>query len=360
VFAIGVGGVAGLSTRGEQMMKRLATATGGRAFFPWREAELPDVHDRIASDVAKRYLITYTPANQRIDGTWRKIELTTAEPSHKVRTKPGYFAPKPPPVRPVLEFTVTSASRAYLSFSRDDLTVLEDGVAQTIDTFQEATTPVSIAMVIDQSGSMKKAAGEAVAAAKSFVKALRPEYKLGILRFSDTTVLAQDLSTNREASLTALDAYSAKGGTALYDAVHAAVTRLQQVEGRRVVVVFTDGRDENNAGNGPGSIVALKDVMGQLRESGALVYAIGLGTNVDRAVLEGFATASGGEAYFPDTVEALAGDYARIVEHLRRRYTISYTSTNPARDGVWRAVQIGVTDAAAQVTSRGGYFAPAQ
>ena len=360
VYAIGIGGVAGVSSRGEQMMKQLAAATGGRAFFPWRETELPDVHDRVASDVSKRYLITYTPSNQRIDGTWRPIELRTADPSHKVRTKPGYFAPKPPPVRPVLEFTVTSASRSYLSISRDDLTVLEDGVAQTIDTFQEATTPVSIVMVVDQSGSMKKAAGEAVAAAKSFATALRPEDKLGILRFSDTSVLAQDLSNDRAASLRALDEYTARGGTALYDAVHAALTRLRQVEGRRVVVVFTDGRDENNAGNGPGSAVALKDVMGELRESGALVYAIGLGTNVDRAVLEGFATASGGDAYFPETVEALAGDYARIVEHLRRRYTISYTSTNPARDGAWRAVQIGTADATAQVTSRGGYFAPAQ
>jgi Ca-activated chloride channel family protein len=360
VFAIGVAGVAGLSTRGEQMMKRLATATGGRAFFPWREAELPDVHDRIASDVSKRYLITYTPTNQRIDGSWRPIELRTADASHKVRTKPGYFAPKPPPVRPLLEFMVTSASRSHLSVSRDDLTVLEDGVAQTIDTFQEATAPVSIVMVLDQSGSMKKAATAAVAAARSFVDALRPEDRLGILRFSDSAVLAQDLSTNRSASQAALGEYSATGGTALYDAVHAALARLQRVEGRRVVVVFTDGRDENNAGNGPGSRVALQDVMTELRDSGVVVFPIGLGTNVDRAVLERFATDSGGEAYFPETVDALAGDYARIVENLRRRYTISYTSTNPARDGAWRAVRIGMVDTAAQISSRGGYFAPAQ
>jgi Ca-activated chloride channel family protein len=360
VFAIGVGGVAGVSSRGERMMKRLAAATGGRAFFPWRETELPDVHDRIASDISKRYLITYTPSNQRVDGSWRPITLRTTEPSHKVRVKPGYFAPKPPPVRPLIEFTVTSAERAYLPVSRDDLTVVEDGVAQTIDTFHEATTPVSILMVMDQSGSMKKAAAEAVAAAKSFANALRPEDALGILRFADSAVLAQDLSTNRGASLAALDEYTARGGTALYDAVHTALGRLRQVDGRRVVVVFTDGRDENNAGTGPGSRVQLADVVAELRESGALAYAIGLGTNVDRPVLERFAAESGGEAYFPATADAVAGDYARIVEHLRRRYTIGYTSTNPARDGAWRAVHIGMAGGTAQVTSRGGYFAPAQ
>ncbi len=360
VFVIGVGGVAGVSSRGERMLKRLAAATGGRSFFPWRETQLPDVHDRIASDVSKRYLITYTPTDQRVDGTWRQITLAAADPSYRVRTRPGYFAPKPPPVRPVLEFTVTDTSRTYLSVSRDDLQVVEDGVEQQIDTFQEATSPVSIVMVVDQSGSMKRAAEAAVGAAKSFVEALRPEDRLAILRFSDSAVLAHDLSTDRSASLAALDDYAARGGTALYDAVHSALTRLRRVEGRRVVVVFTDGRDENNAGTGPGSLTTLPDVMRELRDSGALVFAIGLGTNVDRAVLERFAADSGGEAYFPETVEALAGEYGRIVENLRRRYTISYTSTNPARDGLWRAVQIGMRDGGALVTSRGGYFAPAQ
>ena len=57
---------------------------------------------------------------------------------------------------------------------------------------------------------------------------------------------------------------------------------------------------------------------------------------------------------FPATVDELAGDYARVVEDLRRRYTISYTSTNSARDGAWRAVQIGMPGATAQVASRGG------
>jgi VWFA-related protein len=277
-----------------------------------------------------------------------------------VRTKPGYFAPKPPPVRPVLEFTVTDPSRTDLAVSRDGLAVVEDGVEQTIDTFHEATSPVSIVMVLDQSGSMKKSAQAAVAAAKSFVEALRPEDRLAILRFSDAAVLARDLSVNRPSSLAALDEYTARGGTALYDAVHSALTHLQGVEGRRVVVVFTDGRDENNAGNGPGSLVGLNDLMKQLHESEVLVFPIGLGANVDRPVLERFAAETGGEAYFPETVETLAEDYARIVENLRRRYTISYTSTNPVRDGAWRAVRISMREGTAQVTSRGGYLAPTQ
>jgi VWFA-related protein len=358
VFVIGIGGVAGVSTDGERVLKRLANETGGRAFFPWRETQLPGVHDRIASDITKRYLITYTPTNQSSDGAWRAITLSASNPAYRVRTKPGYFAPKPPPVRPVLEFMVSGSERAELSVSRDDLRVVEGGVEQSIDTFYEATNPVSIVMVVDESGSMKNAAEAAKAAAKSFVEALRPEDSLGVILFADRAVLAQDLSTSRTGSLEALSTYQARGGTALYDAMHSALTRVERVEGRRVVVVFTDGRDENNAGTGPGSLVQLDDVMTQLRESGAIVFAIGLGAKVDRAVLERFAADSGGEAYFPEAVESLDDDYARIVENLRRRYAISYTSTNSTRDGGWRDVQITLRDPDARIIQRGGYFAP--
>jgi VWFA-related protein len=245
-----------------------------------------------------------------------------------------------------------------LTLARDDLRVVEGSVEQAVDTFYEATSPVSIAMLVDESGSMKSAVEQAKAAAKAFVGALRPEDSLGIIRFSDQALLAQDFSRNRSASLTALDEYQAHGGTALYDALHRAIARLTQVDGRRVIVLFTDGRDENNAGTGPGSEVTLAEVTDELRDSGALVFAIGLGAKVDRGVLEHFAADSGGEAYFPETVDSLGDNYARIVENLRRRYTISYTSTNSTRDGKWRDVQIAVPGQHLRIVQRGGYYAP--
>ena len=81
--------------------------------------------------MANRYLLTYTPTNQRVDGGWRAVSLVTADPELKVRVKPGYFAPKPPPVRPTIEFTVTGLDRADDDVTRDDLTLVEDGVAQS-------------------------------------------------------------------------------------------------------------------------------------------------------------------------------------------------------------------------------------
>ena len=85
------------------------------------------------------------------------------------------------------------------------------------------------------------------------------------------------------------------------------------------------------------------------------VYPIGLGPRVDRELLERLAAESGGVAYFPEDVSSLRHDYARIVEDLRRRYVVSYTSTNAARDGAWRAVQIKTRQPQLTVRSRGGY-----
>ena len=157
-----------------------------------------------------------------------------------------------------------------------------------------------------------------------------------------------------------IDEYTSLGGTALYDAVHESLARLKPAEGRRVVVVMTDGRDENAAANGPGSAVTYDQLLDELPGSGALIYAIGLGSNVDRERLQALAARTGGEAYFPETVDTLAGEYARIVENLRRQYVIGYTSTNSRRDGAWRAVSVTSRKDGVKIASRGGYFAPAR
>ena len=140
--------------------------------------------------------------------------------------------------------------------------------------------------------------------------------------------------------------------------MHESNGRLRTAEGRRVVVVMTDGRDENAAANGPGSVTKYDDLLEELRATGALVYAIGLGTNVDRDRLQALAARTGGEAYFPETVEALSAEYARIVENLRRQYVIGYTSTNSRRDGGWRSVLVTSRRPGVRIASRGGYFAP--
>ena len=358
VYVVGIGGVAGISLRGESLLRTIAKQMGGRAFFPTREEEIPDVHGMIATESYSRYVITYTPTNQEWDGSYRTIRLDVRQPDLVVKARPGYFAPKPPPIRPTLEFSVAGDTELTAALSAADLVVREDGVEQTIESFQEANAPMSIAMALDASGSMKPALEAVKAAASQFVSALRPSDPLALFQFSDRVITAHELSTKRQLTLDAIAGHQALGGTALWDALYDAMAYLKQQQGRRAIVVLTDGRDENNPGNAPGSAHTLADVLAEIRDSGTTIYAIGLGPKVDAEGLSRVAQASGGAAYFPEDVSQLPDHYRRVVDDLRRRYLITYTSTNSTRNGAWREVAIETGRPGVVIRSVGGYSAP--
>ena len=358
IYTVGIGGVAGISIQGNDELKGIARATGGRWFFPPRPEELSNVYDVLASDAQTRYLISYTPRNQQRDGTWRKISLTTYNKDLSVKARDGYFAPKPPPVRPSVEFTAMDTENRYLEVAKDDLIVVEDGVEQQVETFRELTTPVSLVLALDRSGSMKKSADKVVEAARTFVNALRPQDFLGVITFADKSMVAHGLTTNRQTTMDTIAAYQAEGGTALYDALGDAVLMLKQVSGRRALVVLTDGRDEDNPGTGPGSKRSWEQVLSLVHEVDVLVFPVGLGTKIDPERLKQLASASGGYAYFPEDVSELSAQFDRISENLGHRYSVSYTSTNPKRDGGWRRVEIRSKSTGLVITSRPGYFAP--
>ena len=360
VYTVGIGGVAGISLKGHDELKGIAAGTGGRSFFPSRPNELPSVYDVLASDAQLRYLVTYTPSNQKRDGSWRAISLRTSDEGMLVKARTGYFAPKPPPVRPTLEFTAMDSVSAYLNITREDLAVFEDGVEQKIETFHEATAPVSMVLVLDSSGSMKRASEQVVAAATRFVAALRPEDSLGLLTFADKVDVAHAITTNRQNTFETLSKYTAEGGTALYDALCDSLLMLKGLKGRRAVVILSDGRDEDNPGTGPGSIRSWDSVLRLLQDQDVTMFPVGLGPRIDAQRLELLATLSGGQAYFPLDVSTLDSEFDRVIENLRHRYVVGYTSSNPVRDGKWRNVEIRAKLAGVRVSSRKGYYAPAK
>jgi VWFA-related protein len=358
VYVVGIGGVAGISLKGELLLRKIAAQMGGKAFFPTRETELPDVHELIAADAYSRYVITYTPTNQEMDGAYRRIHVEVYGSDYMVKARPGYFAPAPPPIRPTIEFSVAGDSDEALALSAADLTVTEDGVVQRIESFQEANAPMSLVLALDASGSMRPALEAVREAGATFVRALRPTDPLALVQFSDRVVVQHELSTRRQESLDAIAAHPAIGGTALWDGLFDSMAYLKRQPGRRAVIVMTDGRDENNPGTAPGSAHTLADVLAHVRDTETTVYAIGLGPRVDREGLIKVAEASGGTAYFPEDVSQLADRYRRVVDDLRRRYLVTYTSTNNRRDGGWREVQIATPRPGLVVRSIGGYAAP--
>lgn len=360
LYVLGLGGIAGISLQGEAALSKIANATGGRAWFPRDEPQIAKAYATIAADVEHRYVLTYTPRNQRRDGTWRAINVSVDRPGLIVRARNGYSAPLPPPVRASVEFTAVGEGDTPVSVTRDDLKVFEDGEEQHPDTFAEAVLPVTIMMAIDASGSMKKSAAQVQNAAREFVTAMRPEDQLGLITFADKSNYVHSPTDHRDWSLKAIDAYTPAGGTALYDALYDSLAQLEDVKGRRVVVVVTDGVDENANSNGPGSLRTWEDVLHKLELVDATVYAVGLGSRVDRRRLSELAEKSGGAAYFPSDVSTLTVSYDKILDELRRRYVIGYQSTNLARDGHWRHVDIRPRQDGVAIRSRGGYYAPVQ
>jgi Ca-activated chloride channel homolog len=358
VYVVGIGGVAGVSLKGEQLLRRIAAETGGRTYFPWNAKELAAAHAAIAGDVQHRYRLAYTPTNQKKDGTWRVITLSATDASYKVRARPGYEALHPPPVRVSVEFTATDQARQYVDLASEDLEVVEDGVTQRMDVFHEAVAPVAIVLAVDASGSMTRAAGIVRQAAEHFVDAVRPDDKLAVVQFADKAELVSEFEVARDGAHAALANYTPKGGTALYDALQLSMQQLRTTEGRRVIVVVTDGRDENAASTAAGSVATWEMVIGAAQAMDATVYAIGLGSRVERGRLQQLADLTGGEAYFTDDLKTLDDQYRRVVEDLRRRYVLGYTSTNGKRDGAWRTVELRSLAKPVHLRSRGGYPAP--
>src|SRR5262249_42189105 len=152
---------------------------------------------------------------------------------YHARARAGYRAALPPPIRPQVEFRITDKSSRYVNVASGDIDVLEDGVTQSIDTFQEAIDPVAISLLIDSSGSMTGSAEVVKERAGKFGKAVRPEDSLAMITFADQPFVEHAMSTNRQLSLDAIDKYKPLGGTALYDALWDAPQQLKRVTGRR-------------------------------------------------------------------------------------------------------------------------------
>src|SRR4029078_1250046 len=235
LYVVGLGGIAGISLKGERLLKGLAEDTGGRAWFPRDERDLVVAYDAIANEVRNHYLLGYTPKNQDRDGTWRAIEVKMANETYRVRARKGYTAPIPPPVRASIEFTGVGTGQIPAALTREDIDVFEDGVKQEMDVFQEAVQPVTFMMALDASGSMKKSAARAQEAAREFIDAMRPEDQVGPMMIShkdDLLISAtkaesiQKPTDKREATRTAIDNYVADGGTALYDALYDSLVQL--------------------------------------------------------------------------------------------------------------------------------------
>ena len=266
----------------------------------------------------------------------------------------------------VFNATVTDGrGRPVSGLKPGDFRVYEDGRPQDITLFQAEDVPASVGLIIDNSGSMADKREDVVKAALTFAGASNSEDELFVVNFNEKAYLGlppsirftNDFNQIRSVLLRAEPA----GLTALYDALAMGIEHLKTgARDRKALVVLSDGGD--NA-----SRRRLDDVLQMVQRSSAAIYTIGIydDTDLDRnpSVLRKIAQASGGHAYFPNSLKDLERVWRDIAGGIRSQYTIGYHSSNPNRDGMFRKVKITATRNGGRdlrVTTRDGYLAPSR
>src|ERR1700760_614334 len=250
------------------------------------------------------------------------------------------------------------------TLAKDDFKVAEDGVAQTITSFQHQDIPISLGILVDNSGSMRTKRQAVNASALTLVHASNPDDESFVVNFSDEAYIDQDFTANVNKLRDGLSHIDSKGGTALYDAIMASADYLTKnaKRAKQVLLVITDGED--NA-----SSTMLEETVRRIQDSqGPVVYSIGLlyddsggGREARRArrALEMLANETGGISFFPknlDQVDAIAGEVAKDI---REQYTIGYHSTKPISQGGFRTVHVEARAKGygkLQVRTRTGYY----
>jgi Ca-activated chloride channel family protein len=286
-------------------------------------------------------------------------------------------APSPLPGRPGDEYSIkvnvdvvvlraTAQDRKNILVSglkQDDFQVYEDGVPQPIKYFSHEDVPVTVGLVVDNSGSMKSKRHDVIAAALAFARSSNPQDQMFVVNFNEKVSFGlpgNTAFTDQAAQLqVALSRVAADGETALYDAVAVALEHLKKGDrDKKVLIVVSDGGD--NA-----SRHKLTEIMALVGQSNAIIYTIGIFDDQDAdrnpGVLKRLAKETGGEAFLPESLRDVTPVCERIARDIRNQYTISYVSTNRKRDGKYRVIQVKANVAARGrllVRTRTGYFAP--
>jgi Ca-activated chloride channel family protein len=261
----------------------------------------------------------------------------------------------------VLHATVIDdKQRMITTLDKNAFSVFEDGKPQEIRSFRHEDIPISLGIVIDNSGSMREKRAKVNKAALNLVRASNPQDEVFVVNFSDEYFLDQPFTSKINLLQEALEKYETRGGTALYDAMVASADELKK-HGKlqkKILFVVTDGEDD-------ASRESLEQAVRMLQaENGPTVYAIGiLGDERQRRArraLETIAERTGGLAFFPRSLEEVDSISSSVARDIRNQYTIGYKPTTPKTVGGYRTIRV---EARARgygkltVRTRSGYYA---
>ena len=248
----------------------------------------------------------------------------------------------------VLHTTVVDKTgHLVMDLNQKAFTVYENGVAQEIRHFKREDVPVSMGLIVDNSGSMREKRARVEAAALALVKDSNPEDEVFIVNFNDDAYIdnphGKDFLTSIEEMQEALTRIDSRGGTAMRDAVDKSIDWMKKAhKDKKVLVIVTDGVD--NA-----SSVSLEDLVRDARRSEVLIYPIGLLTDEEKRAassakrqLNALAEATGGTPFYPKELSEVDKIAHQVAHDIRNQYTLGYKPTNEALDGSFRKIKVTV------------------
>lgn len=247
---------------------------------------------------------------------------------------------------------------------KNNFTVYEDGQPQEIVDFRREDIPVSIGILVDNSGSMREKREKVSTAVLNLIKASNPDDEVFVVNFNDEPYLDQDFTDNLGKMHEALDRLDSRGGTALYDAVIASSDHLAKAAKRekKILLVVTDGEDNESRDSLEEAIRAVQD------ENGPTIYSIGILGNEGKQhrakrALEALSLQTGGVAFFPKNLDEVEAISQQVAHDIRNQYTITYKPSNPQANGGYRQVKVvahGAGHGDLIVRTKTGYFAGQQ
>jgi Ca-activated chloride channel family protein len=260
-----------------------------------------------------------------------------------------------------------ATGRLVSNLKPEDFVVLENGRPQNVQLFARAVEPgqedalaLDLGLLMDTSASMLQQLRLSQEAAVRFLESIPRARDLVTIFFDDDIRLSRYNSENQQGLFERIADAKGGGDTALYDAISVYLSRVQDSNGRKVLVLFTDGEDTRSA-------LGLGEVLELIRSSGVIIYPIaftgGFGSGSTRAlrsksVLEQMAEVTGGAVYTPRSSKDLSGIYTKILQELQSQYVLGYVSDDPTRDGKFRRLKVDVAAKGLRVRHRAGYFAP--
>ena len=238
--------------------------------------------------------------------------------------------------------------------------VFENGVEQPIKIFKREDVPISLGVIIDNSGSMKEKRQKVEIASLDLVKASNPMDEVFIVNFNDDAYLDVPFTNDIKTLEQGVARIDSRGGTAMRDAISMSIDYLKD-DGKRqkkVLMIVTDGND--NA-----STIGLEKLVNRARQAEVLIYSIGLLNEEERReariakrALDALTNESGGLAFYPKAIAEVDKIALQVAHEIRNQYTIAYSPTIPEMDGTYRQIKVTVNASGhPQVRTRAGYYA---